>query len=189
MHVPQPDHTGGGRPPSRCGISHGHLRLQLPELCLFVVFLDRRRLVPDWRHIVSTRVLSAFRRVGVLLSPLAAAGSRWMASDTGTVPVLSICSSRASCCICSSSSSRSASSMASPIWLLVMAETISSLSAFCSRSLSLFSHGRQPRGSRPSGTGFSEVRTLSRRPSPASACRGSASWPLPRAPWRRASRG
>lgn len=84
------------------------------------------------------------------LSPFAAAGIRWIASDTGTVPDLSICSSSCSCCICSSSSSKSISSIGSPRLVLVIALEISSLSWLCSCNLllsfpinSVHGYGRQ----------------------------------------------
>lgn len=62
------------------------------------------------------------------LSPFAAAGIRWIASDTGTVPDLSICLSSCSCCICSNSASKSTSSIGSPRLVPVIALEISSLS-------------------------------------------------------------
>ena len=66
----------------------------------------------------------------------------WLGGDasTGTVPVLSIASSSCSCCSWSSSSSRSCSSTALVRLDDVSALTISSLSSFCSRILSLRPH-------------------------------------------------
>lgn len=116
------------------GRLHGHLGLQLSELGFLVVLLDRGRL--DYPCTLAFLYILPFPH-GHLLFPFATVGSRWMESDTGTVPVLSICSSSCSCCMASNSSSSSSSSMGSPIWLLVMALTISSLSAFCSCSWAL----------------------------------------------------
>lgn len=72
-----------------------------------------------------------------LLSPFAAAGSLWISSDTGTVPVFSILLSSCSCSSSANSASKSDSSTASPIGALVIALAISSPNACCSRSFSL----------------------------------------------------
>lgn len=56
---------------------------------------------------------------------------------TGTLPLLSILSSIASCSIPSNSSSNSVSSTGSPNGAFVIAEAISSPSACCSRSSSI----------------------------------------------------
>jgi hypothetical protein len=70
-------------------------------------------------------------------SPFAVAGNRLSRSATGTVPVLSICSSIASCSRSSNSAVNSSSSACSPMGLFVMAVAISSASCCCSRNLSL----------------------------------------------------
>ena len=118
--------------------SHGHLGLQLPEFDFLVILFHLDLLAFDYNIRVSKLLKPRHCRSSwgfrLLLGPCATDGSL---SATGTVPVLSICSSSCSCCMASSSFSRSSSSMGSPIWLLVMALTISSLRAFCSRSLSL----------------------------------------------------
>lgn len=69
-----------------------------------------------------------------LLSPFAADGR----TDTGKGPVLSICSSMASCSIFSNSVSKSPSSIASPRGLLEIAVAISSAITCCSRIISLW---------------------------------------------------
>jgi hypothetical protein len=115
--------------------SHGHLGLQLSKLFLLVVLHRRGGLALDW-GMVSTRS-TRLRGGNNVLSPLTAAGSLWISSDTGTVPVLSIWLSSCSCSSSASSSSNSDSSIGSPIEALVMACAISLPRACCSWSLSL----------------------------------------------------
>lgn len=88
----------------------------------------------SFRSSSSSSSSSAGRAVSL---PLPTVGNLSTSPATGSVPVLSMRSSIASCSRFSNSTSRSASSMGSPMWALVMAEAISSLSACCSRSSSL----------------------------------------------------
>ena len=94
---------------------------------------SHRHLGLSFRSSSSSSSPSAGRAVSL---PFPTAGNL-STSPATVVPVLSMRSSIASCSMPSSSSSRSASSMGSPMWALVMAEAISSLSACCSRSSSL----------------------------------------------------
>lgn len=103
--------------------------------------------VPDMLEnprLLNPRVLSAFAgtvttvtRLEHLLGLSPAAGSLCIWSETGTEPVLSICSSSCSCCKASSSLSSSSSSSAVSWLRLAIASLISLLKAFCSRRFSL----------------------------------------------------
>lgn len=73
-----------------------------------------------------------------VLAPVGPAGKRFdKESTTGTVPVLSIFSSKASCSSLSKSACSSSSSIGSVIGIEVIALPISCVSSCCSRSCSL----------------------------------------------------
>ena len=86
------------------------------------------------------RVLARYRgkKLNDSLAPFGPAGKLFSEAATGTVPVFSIFSSKASCSSLSRSAFSSSSSMGSVMGIEVMALPISCVSSCCSRSCSLF---------------------------------------------------
>ena len=132
--------------------SHRHLRLQLPQLRLLVLFL--RLFLLRWpRHYsahisLSPQTFSPSPRPRISPStkgtaqenshsPFTPAGSLPKLSATGSVPVFNIFSSRFSCSRAARSASSSSSSIGSVMGMEVMALPISVVSSCCSRSCSL----------------------------------------------------